>query len=60
MILILIILIIFLTIRKNNCSYKTNEKFSNISSQNDLLNNEYFNLLKIDIDKKQSIRNLLF
>ena len=60
MILILIILLFFLIIKKRNCSYKSKENFNNLNLKTDMLNNEYFNKLKIEIEKKQSIRNLLF
>lgn len=59
MILILIILLFFLFIRKN-CRSKTKESFNNVESKMELINSDYFNFLRNDTLKKQSVRNLLF
>ena len=53
-------IIIFLIIRKRNCSYKPKENFNNLNLQTDMINNEYFNKLKIEIEKNNLLEIYYF
>ena len=58
MIKIIIIILIFLFLRKN-CNIVQKEKFNNINI-NHKSSDKYFHYLQNNIKQKQSVRNLLF